>query len=121
MNGGVRSRMTMRATIERNTAAGTDAWNQPAVPTWTPQEYQLPCLAWTTEAKDASPGREDMKVAGLERWRAMFPAGADLLDVDRIAQITDRQGVVIFSGPLLIVAPIEVKRTHIEVGLRRIA
>lgn len=48
-----------------------------------------------------------------------MPLGTDVTEDDRIAQITDRQGSVLWAGPLRIDA-IQHKHTQIEMDLQRI-
>lgn len=86
--------MTHRAVIQRNTATGTDAWNRPSPPTFTPQLKATACRAWSKSRKEV---RDDGKEILIDDIRAMFPRDADIQTGDRVT-INDRLGVLIFDS-----------------------
>lgn len=109
-------RLTMRAAIERSTAAGTDAWNNPVAELFAPLAT-LPCFVWSNTAREIKDGD---KLARVEDLRAMFALGADLRAEDEISAVTDRRGAVIIAGRLRIEGPPQRKHTHLEAALKRI-
>ena len=92
--------LTHRAAVERNTASGTNAWGQPAVPVFTARAT-LACRAWSKTRKEV---RDDGLEVLIEDIRALFADGADIQTGDRISSITDRRAGVVFSGPLAVQA-----------------
>lgn len=111
-----RGAMRHRATIQRNTAGGIDAYRNPVKPTWTDDAAATPCFAWTSARRESQDGE---KVAVLEDLRAIFPASADVTERVRVKEIRDRAGAVVFAGPFGIVGkPIEAG--HVEVLLVRV-
>ncbi|MEZ5790503.1 MAG: head-tail adaptor protein [Nitratireductor sp.] len=112
-----RNVMRHRATIERNSEAGTDPHGNPLPPVWA-ELATLACFAWSRQSRQAYPGD---RTALVEDLRAMFPLGADLRQGDRIASIRDRTGTVIIEGPLRVDAEPQFKHNHVEVALKRVA
>lgn len=112
----IASRLTHRATIERNTATGTDTWGQPVAPVFTALGV-LPCFAWSRVSREITDGD---KTGLVEDLRALFALSSDIREGDEIASITDRAGRVIIPGRLRIEGPVQHKHTHKEAALRRI-
>lgn len=113
----IAGRLTMRAQVERNQVTGTDAWNQPVAAAFAPIGEPLPCFAWTPDAREI---RDGDKSAVIEDVRAMFAIGADIAEADEIAEITDRNGTVLFAGRLRVDGPVQFKHNHLEAALRRV-
>ena len=111
-----RARMTMRAEVERNTAAGTDPHGHPVAPFFTALAT-VPCWVWSKQARVAVDGD---KTAVIEDLRALFPVSADIVEGDEIARVTDRRGAVLF-GRLRVDAPPQRKVRHLEAALKRVA
>jgi len=111
----IAGRLTMRADVERDQAAGTDDWGQPV-----PADYQplatLRCFVWSKNSREVVDG----KVAMVEDLRAIFALDADIRGDDEIAQVTGRAGTVLISGRLRIEGPVQRKHTHQEAALRRL-
>lgn len=114
----IAGRLTMRAAIERNTAAGTDAWNNPVAPVFAPTGDPVACFIWSNQSRDVVDGR---KSALVEDLRAMFALGADVAANDEIASVTDRKGNVIIAGRLRVLGPVQFKHTHVECALERLS
>jgi hypothetical protein len=115
----IAGRLTMRAHVERNVAAGTDAWGQPVAPNYQPHGNPLPCFVWSPGAREIHDGDKN---AQLTELRGLFALGADLNENDEIAQVTDRVGKVLwFGGRLKVEGPVQFKHTHLEAALRRIS
>ncbi len=111
-----RSRMTMRAEVERNTAAATDPHGHPVAPVFTALAT-LPCWVWSKQSREIVDGD---KTAVIEDLRALFPKAADIAEGDEIVQVTDRQSVVLFAGRLRIDAAPQRKQRHLEAALKRV-
>lgn len=110
-----RGRMTHRARLERDTAASTGAWGQPAAPDWNFRE-ELPCYGWSRSRQVVADGE---KVVTVQEMRAIFPTDADIVEGDRLQEITDRRGTVVFPGPLM-VRTAQAKPGHVEFMLERV-
>lgn len=112
-----RSRMTMRAEIERNTAVGTDAHGHPVPPVFASIGDPVPCFVWSTQSREAVGAG---KTALVEDLRAMFPLGADVRAGDVIARVADRQGTTLIAGRLRLDAEPQRKHRHVEAALARV-
>lgn len=112
----ISGRLTMRAVVERNTAAGTDAWGQPVAATWS-TVATLRCFAWSNASRELVDGD---KTAMIEDMRIMVALGADLREDDEISAVTDRQGNLLIPGRLKVEGPVQRKHTHQEAALKRV-
>lgn len=110
----------MRATVERDQESSPDPWGGDQ------SDFQqvatgVPCRVWSRERRDRT---DDGKSVVTEDLRAMFPIGADVQEQDQLTQVVDRQGTVLYAGPLA-VETISPKRgpgsspTHLLAMLRR--
>lgn len=88
----VRSRMTHRAVVERNTSTGVDDHNQPLPPTWTTHIAAQACYLYTPSG--GAPGEilDEDKGAVVGGHRLLVPLSADITEGDRINGVTDRRG-----------------------------
>lgn len=115
------TRMTMRAEVRRNTAA-TDAHGHPGKPTYNLVQDGVPCFVWSSSRQRIVDGRQQAEV---DEVHAIFRAGADVQSFDRIEQIKDRRGRVLFDGPLEVITGTERSTgdcvDHLAFKLRRIA
>ena len=114
----IAGRLTMRALIERDTATAKDAWGNPVEPVFASTGDPVACFAWSTSAKQSIDGN---RTAEIETFRALFALGADVQPGDVVASITDRRGVEIIPGRLLVEPPVQRKHTHLEASMRRMA
>lgn len=114
----ISGRLTMRAEVQRNTASGSDAWNNPVEPVFTALHAALPCFAWSDQSRELTDGG---KTAMIEDMRAMFALDADIAEDDEIVAISDRQDNVIIPGRLKVEGRVQRKHTHLEAALQRIA
>lgn len=112
----IAGRLTMRAAIERSTAPGRDAWNNPVAEAFAPLAT-LACFIWSNTAREIKDGD---KLARVEDLRGMFALDADVRAEDEISAITDRQANTIIAGRLRIEGPPQRKHTHLECNLKRI-
>lgn len=110
-----RGRMTMRAAVERNGAAGTDDYGHPVAPVFA-AHATLACFVWSNQRRAVVDGD---KTATVEDLRAVFPLDADIGEADEIASVTDRQGSVLLSGRFRIDA-LQRKHRHLEATLVRV-
>lgn len=109
--------MTHRATLKRPQTS-PDAWNRPAVDSLASQGkvacrvYQIgrPGSLTTRLVLDAN------KTARTDELGALFPLSLDVRAEDELADITDRNGTVLYEGPFVIRAPIR-RRAHQEARL----
>ena len=97
-NPAVRSRMTHRAAITRDTEIGTDNFGQPQT---APKALcTVPCLAWASTIRRVV----GEKLAVIPVVEAVVPSAADVAESDQVASVTNREGVVIFSGPMTVLS-----------------
>lgn len=117
MTVGSRARMlmSMRAVIERNSTATSDAYGQPEAPAWAILAT-VACRVWSRTRAVVEDGR---KIAHVEEIRCAMASGTDVTENDRLASVQDRQGNVLWAGPLFIRA-IQAKHTHVEMNLSRV-
>ncbi len=112
-----RASMRHRAIIERNAEQGVDPDGHPLPAIWEPY-LTLACRAYTKVRKEVIDGD---KTAQIEDIKALFSLNDndDLSEDYRITNITDRQGAVLFSGPLDIIS-VQRRSNHFEASLDRI-
>ena len=113
----IAGRLTHRAQVERNVAAGADDWGGPMPPDFQPLHAALPCFVWSNNSRELVDGA---KTAMIEDLRAMFALGADVREADEIVAVTDRAGNTIVAGRLKIEGPVQFKHNHLEAALQRI-
>lgn len=86
--------MTMRAMVERNTAAD-GSWGTPGVDFT--QVGEIACRVFSKRIKDVT---DSAKSALVRVPFAHVPVGADVEEGDHLVSVTDRLGFVKFAGPL---------------------
>ncbi len=94
-----RGKMTMRATVSRDTNTAINDRGRRAAPTFG-EIGIIPLWAWSVQRRDEDDSRKD---AVIEDMRALVPATADVKKGDQLV-ITDRRGFVQFEGPVLVLA-----------------
>jgi hypothetical protein len=114
-----RGKMTMRATVARNTNTAKNVRGRPAAPTFG-EIGIIPCWAWSVQRRDADDSSKD---AVIEDMRALVPAAADVVKGDQLV-ITDRSGLLQFEGPVLVLAGVPrrgsgSRAVHATIMLRR--
>ncbi|MGH3029271.1 MAG: hypothetical protein ACRDNE_00615 [Gaiellaceae bacterium] len=114
----IASRVGLRhhCTIERDSAARTDDWGNPAPPSWSRHLIDVPCRAWTEAAREPI---DDAKTVAFEDRRLALELGTDLTESDQVAAVTDHKGKVIFEGPMSIEGILNFA-DHTELLLERI-
>lgn len=110
----MRSRMTMRAFVERDAAVGDDPYGGAPAPSWQ-AHATLACYAWSKTRRDVVDGDKSAVVVDL---RCVFPPGSDVTEADRVARIEDRQGAQLFAGPFEILT-LQPRKQHLEAALER--
>lgn len=109
---GSRVAMRHRVTTQRQ-AAGSNSWGQPSG-NWTNNLTNQPCRCWDVSAQLViAPG----EIAPVQQRKLALPLGTDILDTDRIGDVTYR-GAVVFEGPMTI-DQLDVMADRIELTLRR--
>ncbi len=111
-----RTQMTMRADIERDGTATTNARGHPDPPVYASHLTGLACRVWSQRRQEVVDGRKE---AMVEEIRMMVPVGTDITELDRVANVKDRLGVVIWTGPMNI-RGIQHKHTQLEMELQRV-
>lgn len=111
---GSRVAMSHRCTTQRR-AAGTDSWGQGSG-AWTDHLTAEPCRGWEVSNQLViAPG----EIAPVMQRKLALPLGTDILDTDRVGDVTYR-GAVVMEGPMTI-DDMTIFRDRIELTLRRSA
>lgn len=114
-----RSRMTQRATVERDQTDPlvdtTDSGN-PEPPDWQTHIEALPCWLYSSAGREAV---EPQRVAVVEDIRLLVPLGSDVTERDRVNGIVDRLGSSILAD-LMNIRTVLRKRDHLELMLTRV-
>lgn len=105
-----RTRMTMRAYIQRNTGSA-NAHGHPDV-SFTALST-TPCHAWVDTADTR---HTNEKTVSGTRYRGLFPLGTDVTAADQIQKITDRRGTQKF--PLMAIDAVIRRKDHLELRMR---
>lgn len=100
-----------RATVERDTATGTDGWKNPLPPAFEPLEDEQRCDYWVS-SEDLITG-PDVNAA-IERSRMLIPKDADVLVGDEISDVRDELGQTIAAGRMKVVADLRMEPSHRE-------
>lgn len=104
--------MTMRATVERNTATEVGDDGLPVAATFA-ELAVVPCWLYTQTENERIDGRVTRVIESL---RMLMPRRADVTERDRINGIKNRRGEWIRSGILQIQAVID-RHDHLELAL----
>lgn len=115
----MRSKMTMRTTIERDIAA-EDPWGGDAEPNWQPHLPDVPCYGYIAST-GGSAGRvaiDENRTVTIEDRRVGMPLDTDVTSAHRLTDIVDRQGQVLFDGPMEIGGILR-RTTHLELIVKR--
>lgn len=112
-----RSRMIQRALVERFASPGSDDFGNPLPGTWSTHIAAMPCWVHGSTEREAVTADTTAVVADL---KALAPLGTDVTESDRINQVKDRKGAVVYSG-ILGIETVLFARTHIELTLSRVS
>lgn len=88
--------MTHRTTILRDQQDDVTSWNQTDEPDWQSAAINVPCRAFYQNGSETIDGT---KTANVDQIGILFPSGTDVKPSDRIGDVTDRLGAVLFRGP----------------------
>lgn len=108
--------MDQRVTIERDMVAIQDDWGQPGESNWRTHLMDLPCRLWYSAGREVIDGT---KTAAIEDRRVIVPKETDVNVSDRIAKVTDRQGTLIYGGPMRIES-VGRRQDHLELMLEAV-
>lgn len=111
-----RSVMTMRCTIQRN-EGGLDPYGGQGPDDWEPVASEVPCFCFYGTGKLEATPEVTTPIGTLT---ILLPLSTDIEATDRIGDVTDRLGTVLFAGPLEIVGPVGHRRDHKAIGLREV-
>lgn len=107
-----RSVMTMRATLQRNEARADESGNiGPA--DWRTTAH-VPCRVWHPSARRNADTRA---VVESSEYAMAVPTTTDVVRDDRVLEVYDRRGEIIYADPLYVEA-VRRRNDHLEVALR---
>lgn len=112
-----RSRMIQRAKVERLSSPGTDDFGNPLPPTWSTHIASLAIWVHGSTEREAVTNETTAVVTDL---RALVPLGSDVSESDRLNQVKDRAGNVIYDG-ILGIETVLYERSHIALTLSRVS
>ena len=121
-----RSRMTLRAHVQRSTSPGEDDFGNPLPAEWAEHIASLPIWVHGSTEKEAVTEETTAVVADL---KALVPLGTDITEQDRLGgtidgtthdAVVDRQGNTVYPGVLGIEA-ILWQRSHLQLTLSRVS
>ena len=111
-----RTRMTMRAFFQRN-SAGADDYGQPAPQVWgaipSAAAPKTPCWTWVRSGDTRH--RPEVSQDSTEH-RMIIPLGTDVTSDDRVEKVQDRAGTELF--PTMYIDAVLRRRDHLELRLR---
>lgn len=110
-----RSRMTMRARIERNFASD-DPYGQPGPPVWQTIVVDVPCYVWYATGTARRTDISDRQVVTVDMPGAIMPLDTDIDEEDRIREVTDRRGKKLFD--MLYIDGAMPRKDHMSLRLR---
>ena len=118
---GVAQSMTYRATVQRNTPAGTDGFGGPGAASWGSHLSDLHCWFYAKGAVGAE--REVIdggKSVTLGSHKMIIPKGTDITEADRVTAIKDRAGVSIMANTMRIHS-VTHRHTHLELEVEEVS
>ena len=84
-------------------------------PDWQPLAV-VPCRAWTNAGRELVDA--DRTAVVVDR-RVSVPLATDVTEADRVANVTDRTGAIVFEGPMNVEAVLRFD-DHLELSLERV-
>lgn len=108
-----------RCDIQRDVNAGedgTDEYGDPVEQDWQDHLTEVNCRAWSNTAREPI---DERSVVTFEDRRVSVALVVDVTEADRVTEIRDRKGNVIFEGPMGIEG-ITRHTDHKELALERI-
>lgn len=111
-----RAMMTMRTSILRN--QGTpDEFGAETDRAMTAIAEGVPCCCYYEKGRLEAQASGSTPVGGL---MLLLPTRIDVTPDDQIGDVTDRLGVVLFSGPFTISGPVGRRRDHLTLALTEV-
>lgn len=107
--------LTHRATIQRGTTPGDD-WNGDGKPVWADHLTDLPCRVWATAGRELVANTTTPVV--VEDWRMIVQLDTDVMENDRVSEVTDRGDQVLAGASIRAVLR---NQDHLELILVRSA
>lgn len=104
--------MTMRATLQRD-GARQDEYGQPGPTSWETTAH-VACWAWQGGGRRS---QQVPRVVESDEPTMIVPKGTDVVSGDRVLEVYDRRGTVVFENPLYVDAVVR-RLDHLEVRLR---
>jgi Phage head-tail joining protein len=106
--------MKYRATIQRVTRTSDNGGGYSD--SWSSSSPNVPCFAWTLGTREVilsgRPGVQNTRVVLMSK-------STDIQEGDRLVSVNNRQGVVVFDGPL-VVDSVDERPDHLRLLTRRI-
>lgn len=104
--------MTMRATLQRDSARDDDA-GVPGAPDWQTTAHVC-CLTWQGGGRKS---QQTQRTLEADEHTMLVPLATDIVSGDRVLDVYDRRGTVVRELPLYVDAVVR-RRSHLEVRLR---
>jgi hypothetical protein len=97
---------------------GSDTHGGELAHSWQSNLTGVPCYAFyrTGMLQQAA-----AQVEAIETITLLLPVGTNVLDSDRIGDVTDKAGTVLFAGPMVIQGPVARRANHLELTLRQVS
>jgi hypothetical protein len=111
-----RQAMTMRTSILRDQGTADDLGAETASD-WQPVAESVACRCFYASGRLQINATESNPIGQL---MLLIPLGTDLQADDQIGDVTDRQGTVLFAGPLMLSGPVGHRQDHLCVTLREL-
>lgn len=106
-------------TIQRDANVRTDDWGHRVTPDWRDHIRDQVCLAGTRARGKESPADPSLGTTVDDR-QVLFPIGVDISSGDRLLDVRDRAGNVVFAGPMLIEGPVYRYIGYLSASIQRI-
>lgn len=109
-------------TVSRNEETDVDDGGQPMPPDWQTHLADQPCLAYVRPGR-AEPGVEivdALKAAVMNERRVLLALDTDVTVADRLGDVTDADGAVVFAGPMNITTVIR-RVSYLELAVEAIS
>jgi hypothetical protein len=109
--------MTMRATVQRNTPAGTDGFGGPGAAVWANNLASQRCWSWAEKEREVIDGTKSVLLAD---HKMIVPLGTDITEDDRVTAIQDRLGANIIANTMRIHSVLR-RANHLVCTLEEVA
>ena len=110
--------MTMRATVERDGATGTDGFGMPNAASWASHIASQACFLYISR-KGEREIIDGTKTVVLASQKVLMPLGTDITENDRITSVKDRIGTVLAANTMRINSVVR-RHNHIELSVTEV-